>query len=216
MSYNKDVSSVSDDASVASSDAFTSVPKFKCKECNSMFVKRYNLQRHIKTIHEASDTESDEDENESDESMSEDEACSSEENTTSDEDMSDDERSSVTSDEELDEKYVPHMFRKIAIKAYKEHGNELDPIVKEYMADGMTEADAMKYALLSSDTAKKRLRSLYVENVIFMAENNKHPLFKAIMEKADELIDEGFDACEAIKAAVAYRKHAIYDLVNYL
>lgn len=208
---------MSDTSSLASSDTFTSAREFKCEECNSTFSKRYNLERHIETIHDASDKEEYESECE-DETMSTDEDSNkdrSDDETESGEDTSEDESSS--DDEEMEnEERVTFMFRTIACQAYDEHKEELDPIAKEYMEKGMTEKEAVKQALLKSNEARKTLRNLYVTNLIDISEHVQDPLYKAIVAKAQELIDDGFTVREAFEAAVSYRKHGIYNLMNYL
>ena len=175
--------------------------KFKCEDCGSKFTTRYNLKRHIQYFHEEDDMSSAEKDN-AESSAEEDNGESS-----ADEDMSEDE----SEDED-----VPVMFSNLVCDAINEHNEDLLPIVENYVEDGMTEKEATKQAFLESDGAKKTLRRLFTTNVLEIQQQRKHPLFKAIMEKAKELMDDGFDQMEALTTAVKYRKHAIYNLVKLL
>ena len=147
--------------------------------------------------------------------MSTSEHSSNEDESNADE--SDAENSSEESDEEGDERDVSNIFRKLVGKAINKHVDELLPIVEDYMENkNISEKEATIQAFLDNDDVKKTLRKLFLTNVIEIDEHRHHPLFKAIMEKAKELMDEGLDREEALTAAVAYRKHAIYNLVKFI
>ena len=73
--------------------------------------------------------------------------------------------------------------------------------------------EAIKYAILHSDAAKRTLRRKFTTNIINMKKDRRHSLIKAIMEKAKEFMDDGLDETEAITSAVGFRKHALHNLV---
>ena len=193
-------SNMSDD-SIASYGS-PSPTRYECEECDRKFVTRYNLMRHKKSFHDdemsTSEHSSNEDESEADESDAENSSEESE-------------------DEEGDEREVSNIFRKLVEKAVNKHEDELVPIVEDIMENkNMSEKEATKQAFLDNDDVKKTFRKLFLKNVIEIDEHRHHPLFKAIMEKAKELMDDGLDREEALTAAVAYRKHAIYNLLKFV
>ena len=211
-----------DDHSYASSDSFGRFPKrYECKLCNRKYITRFNLERHIDTLHraESEDTTSDSIDDESDKISTDEEMCvdesSNDDETSSDggEEISDDESSSDGEEEEEDEN-LPEMFPKLLCEVIGEHEDELGPIIGELIENNMTRKEAIKRAYLQSDAAKKTLRHKFTANIINMKKDRRHSLIKAIMEKAKEFMDEGLDEIEAITAAVGYRKHALYNLVN--
>jgi len=61
---------------------------------------------------------------------------------------------------------------------------------------------------------QKTLRMLFTNYIIGMTEKRNTSLMKAILKKAKEYANDGFSARAAIKAAVSYRKHMIYDLID--
>lgn len=220
MSEDKSHDSNMDDVnSVASSNSFDHLPKkFECEICSRKFTTHFNLLRHIKTVHDddsesdLSDTSEDErkedmSESSSDEDMSED--------GSSDEDMSEEESSSDESSSD-DEIIVPNMFRKLVAEVWEEHEEELTPITNNYMSNNMSEKEAMIKAIQNSTDAKKTLRHLFINNIVEVEQQRRHPLYKAIMRKAKELMDDGLGECEALTSAVTYRKHAIYNLLNFI
>ena len=111
---------------------------------------------------------------------------------------------------------MTNMFRILIGEAIDENDEELSPVVDDLEQQGLSNESAIKRAVSSSDETKKTLRRLLIANFINIYEHRRHPLFKAIMEKAKEFMDDGFDLREAVESAVAYRKHAIYQLVNYI
>ena len=238
MSDNADDSSMSDDnQSLASNDSFNEMSKkFECKDCERNFSTRYNLKRHIESFHdEDSDIMEEEDSDimeEEDSDIMEDDNNVSEEDmsnveSSTDEDMSDTESSSKedrseseTSEEEAEEEEeeenIPQIFLGVVNKVIEMHEDDLTPVFDDYVQNGMAENEATQHAFLESDAAKKTLRLLFTETILNINEQRKHPLFKAIMAKANELMNDGFDEREAVTSAVAYRKHAIYNLVQLL
>ena len=105
------------------------------------------------------------------------------------------------------------MFRKIVCTIIDEHKDEIDPIFDDNMENNISPKTAMKFALYKSNAVKKTLRRLYTQNVIDIYEECRQPIFKSIMKKAQELMDDGFSVREAIASAVSYRKYALYDLM---
>ena len=214
MSDHSVASTISDNHSLASNDSVSDFSKkFECEDCDRKFATRYNLERHIDSLHNE-DADNMKDKSSSEEEMSSAEG-SSEEETSSVEGSSEEEMSS-DEDSSEEEDYAPLMFRKLVIEAINECEDELTPIIDNYMEKGMTENEATKRAFLENDAAKKTLRRLFIIQAAEIDEQRRHPLFKAIMEKAKELMAEGFDQCEALASAVTYRKHAIYNLVKLL
>ena len=210
MSFNdSDTSTISVADSLVSRNHFNAhSKKFMCDICDRTFAKRYNLVRHTETFH---DDEHDD---------NEETICDMEEDDDTDKSMSDETTTETESstDEESNVKgnYVTNMFRNILEKAYCEHDDELDKIRDKYLKGKKSVKEAMILALLESDKAKKTIRHLYAQNIIDINEQRQHPLFKAIMAKIQQLRSDGFDKNEAIKCAVGYRKHGIYDLIKHL
>ena len=212
------ISSICEEESVAS---FESSPakRFKCDKCERKFTRRYTLKRHIDSKHDESSEEKEEEESKScDESEVEDNASNSgdeselEEDAATSEDSSDEDRQCVTP-----------MFRKIVCKTVKLHEDMLSEIIEEdeEMESSGKSKKKIKQATIkaieSSNAAKKTLRNLFAKNLINVYKERNHPLYKAIVKKARQLMDdEGFEFEEGVKAAVSYRKHAIYDLLKYI
>ena len=71
-------------------------------------------------------------------------------------------------------------------------------------------------AIFACDAAKKTLRRSFTKNILDIKEQIQHPLYKAINKKAKEFVDDGLDEEEAISSAVSFRKHGIYNLINFI
>lgn len=215
------ISNITDEHSLASTNSINDIPKkYDCTHCNRNFVSRYNLERHIQKFHrvESENTTSDSTEDESDKSSLNEEMSVS--NRSSDAEMSDDESSSEdensSDDEKAEDQYATVMFRKILAEVIIEHEDELEPLIEDSMEKNMSGKEATKYAICHSDVAKKTLRRKFITHIINMREERRHPLVKAIMKKTKELMDDGFGEYEAVTSAVGYRKHALYNLVNFI
>ena len=180
---------------------------------------------------EETEAESEEETEELDSEEETEELDSEEEKSSDSEEDKDSLKSTGESDEESSEDeedkekhYITNMFRKIACKTIKLHEEELDDLMGKEEDEDMENKDCLKRkkqmtisAIQNSSSAKKTLRRLFVKNVINVHQERNHPLYKAIMKKAKELMDnEDFELDEAINAAVSYRKHAIYNLLEYL
>ena len=208
-------SSMSDDESLASEDSFNDFSKkrFHCEECEGTFATRYNLVRHNANFHDEggedsmSDTD-DEEETDDDEDEEDDEMSIDDEEETDDDDE----------DEEGEQDGVTDMFRNLVRKAINKHEDQLLPDVESYMIEkGMSEKEATKRAFLGNNEAKKTFHRKYIQNIFDIEEQRRDPLFKAIMKKAKEFMDDdGLDQSEAIAAAVKFRKQAIYNMINYI
>ena len=213
---------MSDNESVSSNNSFNkfSHKRFYCEECERTFATRYSLKRHNNFFHEENeDATSDGEENESDQSMSEDESDQSTTEDKNDQSMTEDEMNTneVTSDEdeEQEEDTVTAMFRKLLVKAFDKDYEQLKPSIDDYKSKGISEKEATKRALFESHIIKKSLIQMYIQNVFDIEEQRRDPLFKAIMKKAKEFMDDdGLDQSEAIAAAVKFRKQAIYNMIN--
>ena len=209
MSYNDHNSD--DHISNASDDEydtrFSKRSKYECDECNRTFTRRYTLERHRKNVHPESDAESD--------GASNEESAKDEDSNTSE---SSDEHSSEEEEEENVKSglYVTELFRGMVDDVMEEHGDEIRAIRDELVEDGLKAKNAKRMAFLSSDVAKKALRQSFVDNIFHIREHTKHPLHKSIMEKVKDFEGDGLELPEAIIAAVKFRKHALYNLINYL
>ena len=234
--------SICEEESVAS---FESSPakRFECDKCERKFTRRYTLKRHIDSKHDVSSEEEEEESKSCDESEVEDDASNSENeseqeeesNSCDESEMEDDASNSgdeneqeeydETSEDSSDEdrQYVTPIFRKIVCKTVKLHEDMLSEIIEEdeEMESSGKSKKKIKQATIkaieSSNAAKKTLRNLFAKNLINVYKERNHPLYKAIVKKARQLMDdEGFEFEEGVKAAVSYRKHAIYDLLKYI
>ena len=232
-----DTPMISDTTSLMSSSKFKT---HKCSICDRMLSTRYNLERHMKTFHEDDSDDSapnnmDGNENESDETMSIEKSSTEDNESERDDTMSEGDSSKGGNESETDEQmseaessteesensddednHVTRMFRKLFIKAYCEHEDELLSWIDENVGKYMSHNEAIKNAVLSNDKAKKSLRHHLTQNIIDINEQRRHPMFKAIMNKAKELMEDGFDENEAIASAVAYRKHGIHNLIKFI
>ena len=239
MSLDRYESSVSNESLAAISN------NFKCEICDHIFTTRYNLKRHNETFHDVERSDTDDasgtdvtDENISDvESSEEDEAMSEGENLSDDavssdeeddrDSMSEGENSSndaVSSDEEDGDSsddvdspnHVTNIFRNLLIDVYFENEDQLEPLIEKFLVKNMTKKEALIKAIFACDAAKKTLRRLFTKNILDIKEQLQHPLYKAINKKAREFVDDGLDEEEAISSAVSFRKHGIYNLINFI
>ena len=211
-------SDMADANSITSADSMDDFPKkIKCEMCNQSFATHYSLFRHNKTFHAdnasvSSDSKESEDvsaESSNDEDMSA-ESSNGEDMSA---ESSNDESSSSEMEEEED---VPYIFRRLVCEVSEKHDDELTPIMEDYMSKDISGSQAFKLAFQDCNAAKKTLRRLFIQHIHEVRQLRRHSLYKEIMAKAKELMDEGFDEHEAIVSAVAYRKHALYNLVNIM
>ena len=171
-------------------------------------------------MNEVSSTDGDEDINELS-STDDDEDESSTDDEEDENSTDDDEDESSTDDDEDDEmkpSHVTTMFRNMITHLYLEMEDDLGENIENYMYedDDMSIKEAIKEAILHNDVAKKKLKQLFIRNMIDIYEQRQHPLYKAIMKRAKKRMNEGMDFCEAIAAAVSHRKHGIYNLINHI
>ena len=183
--------------------------------CGERFVSKYNRERHQENFHK-------------DESDSEMEARSSSEeasnvtisevdeetsNTTTSED--DDEQKSEEPMSEDEDENTTTAYKDLITESIDNHSNEKDELVTRFMEVEDCDEDLVnrKANLMILPKARKTLRQLFVNYVIGMYRKRHDPLMKAILKKYKEFQEEGFTHHEAIKAAVAYRKYQIYDLI---
>ena len=221
-------SDMADANSITSTDSLDDFPKkIKCEMCNQSFATHYSLCRHNKTFHAdnasvSSDSKESEDvsaESSNDEDMSaessndEDMSAESSKDEDTSAESSNDESSSSEMEEEED---VPYTFRRLVCEVSEKHDDELTPIMEDYMSKDISGSQAFKLAFQDCNAAKKTLRRLFIQHIHEVRQLRRHSLYKEIMAKAKELMDEGFDEHEAIVSAVAYRKHALYNLVNIM
>ena len=211
-------SDMADANSITSTDSLDDFPKkIKCEMCNQSFATHYSLCRHNKTFHAdnasvSSDSKESEDvsaESSNDEDMSA-ESSNGEDMSA---ESSNDESSSSEMEEEED---VPYIFSRLICEVSEKHDDELTPIMEDYMSKDISGSQAFKLAFQDCNAAKKTLRRLFIQHIHEVRQLRRHSLYKEIMAKAKELMDEGFDEHEAIVSAVAYRKHALYNLVNIM
>ena len=191
--------------------------RFRCNVCNRAFTTRYSLERHNGTFHNDSEQALSEMEEESESENSTDMEDESEaDESETDKNMSEEDTESSDEDSDVEENHVPRMFRKLLKKVYCEHEDKLQQSTNNYIKQNVSANEAIRQAILSNDKAKKTLRRLFIQNIIDINEQRRHPLFKTIMKRANSLMDKGFDENEAIASAVGYRKHAIYNLINFV
>ena len=161
----------------------------------------------MKTAH-VSDTE------ESDEDISDDEDRDDASDTAME--TSADESSEESEEDEKKGMYVTQLFRDMVQEVVEENEEELSVTRNELIEKGVKKRRASKLAILNSDASKKALRQLFVKNMHQIEEHIRHPLYKAIIKKVEDFVDDGLNLSEAIDSAVKYRKHALYNLINYL
>ena len=199
-----------EDDSVSTHDSNNVFKKYECTICNRKFVRRFTLDRHLKTVHgeETNDETSDTEE---------------EDNGESEEDKSEDERSSTddeSSEEEEDKKgqYVSDMFIGLVNQVAAICNDELSPLIEDEMDRGESEDTATLHAIQRCPTAKKTLRQLFTNHAFALEQHRRHPLYRAIMEKVCSLKKKkkGFSDREALESAVSYRKHGLYKLLDYI
>lgn len=225
---NSDTVTISDANSLTSSNFLNKISKrFKCDICNRKFTTRYSLERHNETFHDddsenaSSDSENvssdmeEDSETQGGESMSEDE--SSEEESSEEESSEEDKESSEDEDsDDEEENHMTRIFRNLFKDAYNRHADEINELIEKYSEENKSDTQTVRQAFLCCDKAKKTFRRLFAQSIADISEQRRHPLYKAIMEKAKKLTSKGFTEQEAISSAVDYRKHGIDNLIKFL
>ena len=117
--------------------------------------------------------------------------------------ISDDEESVASENE--DEFYPFRDFIEAALACHEEEYYDL--------ADGEDNDEVTYKRSLLKDKISKALRRIFVHYILDMENKKNDPLFKAIMRKAKEFEDDGFDIDEAVNASVSYWKHPINKLL---
>ena len=133
-----------------------------------------------------------------------------------DDDDEEEEEDEDSSDDVDSPNHVTNIFRNLLIDVYFENEDQLEPLIEKFLVKNMTKKEALIKAIFACDAAKKTLRRLFTKNILDIKEQLQHPLYKAINKKAREFVDDGLDEEEAISSAVSFRKHGIYNLINFI
>ena len=57
------------------------------------------------------------------------------------------------------------------------------------------------------------MRNIFKNEMLKMQQMRKHPVYKKVMSRVDDLRDEGFDRDEAIRCAISHRKYLLYRMI---
>ena len=181
------------------------------------FSFRYSRERHFSNFHEIDESAVSFDEEEDDEE----EEDSLSDATDVDEQSNDEEEMERGSDASESSESSP--FNDLIELSYQYHSEEREELKTKILEeidnvneeDEFTEEDAQREAdSILMPKIKKTLRILFTNYIIRMTEKRNTSLMKAILKKAKEYVNDGFSDRAAIKAAVSYRKHMIYDLID--
>ena len=172
-----------------------------CMLCNKQFATNYSMNRHL----ELKDPREEDEEEYSDNPSDDDDDAMSVEDGTDDGLEDEDGLSSSDEDEEL------KVFSSMISSTYEHHDLEKDRLISQYEENGASHARAVHQAHIEllpkyRKTLRKKLAALLTE----MQSIRKHPIYKAVMQKAMDLMEtEDYDREEAIAAAVSFRKHRV-------
>ena len=183
-----------DDRSERSPSEMSVSSELECSVCSKTFSSRYSRDRHVSKFHESEDEDMSEDEEEDE---NEGEEMEQETDTDANDDTS--------------------AFEDFINIAHNHHSGEREELIEQLLQedDDLSEEEAQQQAdacLLPK--MKKTLKLIFVNYIIGMTDKRNTSLMKAILKKAREYADDGFGERAAIKAAVSYRKHMIYELLE--
>ena len=190
--------SLSDSESVTSDNDH---PRHICSYCQKGFVRRYNLKRHVKTIHGSGDSGSDEEKSESEESDDE---------NGSEGDKESDMSASEESDDEAIETFLDLYDNKIH-DIYDAHHDDIKRLAEEYIEEGMNESDAFDKAVSCLlPQMRKRFQKEIIESLTIAKGMEKSARYCRIFDKIDKYADNDMPFHEAIQMAVKKQK-SIFD-----
>ena len=192
-----------DDCSDRSASEMSVSSELECPECSKTFSSRYSRDRHVSKFHTS------EDENED---MSEDEDEQEDEDENEGEEM---EQESDNDDTNVDDDNSP--FEDFLDVAHNQHSAEREELIEHYLQEDIesSEEEAKQQAdAMLLPKMKKTLKLIFINYIIGMTDKRNTALMKAILKKAREYTDDGFSERAAIKAAVSYCKHMIYELLD--
>ena len=203
---------------------------YPCPECNISFSRYFNLQRHQKTIHGEDDNDEDKDESaissqesekgsETHSSLeSERESETSNESTATDvtQETCDKSEDDESSDEEMDqEEDDEDAFRNLIDGALNQYHYKFKELTEQYLENGLRKKDAIDEAFEAlRPYYEKALKNHFTNYTADMFVKRRNPLFRSILKKIKDFQNDGLSEDEAIKSAVSYRKHSIYNLLN--
>ena len=168
-----------------------------CVVCEQGFKKRYNLKRHMETIHnqwleDPSDSQSCSDDNESESESMDDE--NSDESSEESENMDDDDDGSETSDEDEDEDEITFKLKKIFYDVMEETDN----------GDNVNNHILRDYVL---SKAKKEFRTQIVDDISMVMMMRRDNRFRCLFKKIDKYRREHGDSISsAVERAVNKEK----------
>ena len=218
-----DCDEINSDDSQSSSEMTSK--RYKGTDWSKTFSCPYTRERHFSNFHEIEESDMDSDDEKSAASSDDEKSAAS----------SDDEKSAVSSDNDEEEslsdvtddeedgsdEYCP--FNDFIELSYQHHSEKREELKNRILEEGnylneendLTEEGAQEEAdSILKPKIQKTLKSIFTNYIIGMTEKRNTPLMKAILKKAKEYVKDGFSDTAAIKAAVSYRKHMIYDLLD--
>ena len=207
---------------------------YTCDDCDGTFASNYNLQRHIDRIHgdylsdidneDVGSTISQQSENDKSDTMSI-SSTSADENlsdsktelsdTSSDKEVSDTDSSDTASNSDSSgEEYENNVLEDFVTTVLSEYNELFSDLIENYQ-DNLTQKDATAKAVATlQPTFEKALKRKIVKYITNITRLKRTPLFRSIFDKIKHFKDDGLDEEEAIKSAVSYRKHSIYNLLQ--
>ena len=184
-----------------------------CTQCNKRFASNYSLKRHAELKHPREESEESEgdhsdtlpSDDENDDAMSVETGSNS--GLEGEEDLS-------STDEEADHDEADDVFSGMISRAYEQHKLEKRRLISQYEANGASETEATRQAHIELlPKYRKALRNKFKNLLIDMQLIRKHPVYKAVMQKARDLEMDNYERDEAIAAAVSFRKHLINTMI---
>ena len=140
---------------------------------------------------------------------------------SSDDDQSDDDQSDDDDDGGELEAEGDDPFKNLIVNAMNQYQDKFEQLIEHYHENGLSTNDGNDEAFANDEAFEdlrsdyeKALKSLFADYITDMFAKRRNPLFHSILKKIKRYEDDGLDEDEAIKKAVAYRKHSIFKLLD--
>ena len=146
----------------------------------------------------------------------EDDASTSSDSEETDYDSKSDESEFESESEAQDKEVDSDPWKVLKEEAKQRHSQEYEELVQNFIKQDIDE-DCAKVKAFKTILPKlqKELRTVYLERLLWIRELRRDRIHKKVMQTRDEFIDnDGFDAEEALEAAVNKRKFLLKKLLQ--
>ena len=194
-----------------------------CDKCDRQFASKFSLFRHTSTVHaekhhEDSETDSSETQLDSENFSSESDESNKTTNISLDDEVEieDEEEDEQNTSDNVDEgkRKLHALVTDMVDCAYAIHRDEKEQLLEELSTENIDKNEAQERVhKILLPKYRKSLRNIFRNEVMRIHILRKHRIFKAIMEKVQDLELDGFDRAEAIDAAFSYRKYLINRMI---